>query len=129
MRSREQPAEARPGGTDELSGAGKLGRTIFIKGELTGSENLTISGRVEGRIDLPDHLLTIEPDAVIKADIVAKTVVTFGSVIGGVNARERLEIRRTGSIVGKVVCGCLALHDGAHFEGRVEMGKRAATSK
>jgi cytoskeletal protein CcmA (bactofilin family) len=117
------------GKTDELpatakvSNVAKLGKTVVIKGELTGSENLTVSGRVEGRIDLPDHLLTIEPNAVIEADIVAKTVIAFGSVVGGVTARERLEIRRSGSIVGEIVCGCLAIHEGAYVAGKIEMTK------
>ena len=125
----------RPNGkTDELPATArapsvaKLGKTVVIKGELTGSENLTISGRVEGRIDLPDHLLTIEPNAIIEADIVAKTVIAFGSVVGGVTARERLEVRRSGSIVGEIVCGCLAIHEGAYVAGKIEMAKPAAGS-
>lgn len=80
-----------------------------------------IDGRVEGRIHLPDHTLTIEPNAVIEADIVAKAVVAFGSVVGGVTAHDRLEIRRTGSIVGPIVCARLVIQDGGHLEGRVEM--------
>jgi cytoskeletal protein CcmA (bactofilin family) len=132
MWSREDQAVGPKEKTDELpatagaSDAAKLGKTVVIKGELTGSENLTISGRVEGRIDLPDHLLTIEPNAIVEADIVAKTVIAFGSVVGGVTARERLEIRTTGSIVGEIVCGCLALHDGAYVEGKIEMAKPIA---
>lgn len=115
--------------TARASEVAKLGRTVYVKGELTGSEDLTIDGRVEGRIDLPDHLLTIEPNAVIEADIVARAVIAFGSVIGGVTARERLEIRRSGSIVGQVVCACLAIHEGAHFEGKIAMAKRPAPSE
>ena len=114
--------------TARVSEVAKLGRTVYVKGELTGSEDLTIDGRVQGRIDLPNHLLTIEPNAVIEADIVAKTVIAFGSVVGGVTASERLEIRRSGSIVGQVVCACLAIHEGAHFEGKIEMAKRPAAS-
>ncbi len=129
MWAREEEIVRPNGKTDELPAAvkapnvAKLGKTVVIKGELTGSENLTISGRVEGRIDLPDHLLTIEPNAVIEADIVAKTVIAFGSVVGGVTARERLEIRRSGSIVGAIVCGCLAIHEGAYVAGKIEMAK------
>jgi len=129
MWSREEQTVRPNGQTDELpaaaraSNAAKLGKTVVIKGELTGSENLTISGRVEGRIDLPDHLVTIEPNAVVEADIVARTVITFGSVVGGVTARERLEVRTTGSIVGEIVCGSLAVHDGAYVEGKIEMAR------
>jgi cytoskeletal protein CcmA (bactofilin family) len=119
----QQPKAAR------VSNAAKLGRTVYVKGELTGSEDLTIDGRVEGRIDVPDHSLTIEPNAVIEADIVAKTIIAFGSVVGGVTARERLEVRRSGSIVGQVACGRLAIQEGAHIEGRIEMARRPAPSE
>jgi cytoskeletal protein CcmA (bactofilin family) len=129
---RDEQTARTNGKTDELPATArvptKLGKTVVIKGELTGSENLTISGRVEGRIDLPDHLLTIEPNAIIEADIVAKTVIAFGSVVGGVTARERLEVRRSGSIVGEIMCGCLAIHEGAYVAGRIEMAKPAGSA-
>lgn len=101
-----------------------LGRTVFVKGNLKGSEDLTIDGRVDGRVDLPDHVLTIGPNAVIQADIVARTIVAFGSIVGGVTAREVLEIRQSGSIVGQVACARLSIQEGAHFEGKVEMPAR-----
>jgi cytoskeletal protein CcmA (bactofilin family) len=141
MWNRQQSDPTRHDETDELSARARqpsaarasdvatLGKTVYVKGELTGAENLTIDGRVEGRIDLPDHLLTIQPNAIIEADIVAKTVIAFGSVVGGVTARDRLEIRRSGSIVGEVVCGCLTIQDGAFFEGKVEMTPRQATTE
>ena len=103
-----------------------IGSSVFIKGELTGSEDLTVDGRVEGRIDLPDHALTIGPNANIQAHIAAKVVTVFGSVVGGIAAREKIDIRRGGSLEGDLVCARLAIQEGAHFTGKVTMGARRA---
>lgn len=106
----------------------RFGRTVCVKGEIVGSEDLTIDGRVEGRIDLPDHTLTVLPNAAIDADIAAKAVVVFGSVAGSVTAREKLEIRKSGSVTGHVVCPRLSIQEGAYLEGKVEMPRREDTS-
>src|SRR6266446_10982234 len=98
-----------------------IGSSVFIKGELTGSEDLTVDGRVEGRIDLPDHALTIGPNGHIQADIVAKVLTVFGLVVGGIRARDKVDIRRGGSLEGNLACARLAIQDGAHFCGKVEM--------
>jgi cytoskeletal protein CcmA (bactofilin family) len=103
-----------------------VGSSVFIKGELTASEDLTVDGRVEGRIDLPDHALTIGPNADIQAHIAAKVVTVFGSVVGGIASRDKVDIRRGGSLEGDLVCTRLAIHEGAHFCGKVTMGARRA---
>ena len=103
-----------------------IGNSVFIKGELTASEDLTVDGRVEGRIDLPDHTLTIGPNAHIQAHIAAKVVTVFGSVVGGITARDKVDIRRGGSLEGDLVCTRLAIQEGAHFCGKVTMGARRA---
>jgi len=103
-----------------------IGSSVFIKGELTGSEDLAVDGRVEGRIDLPDHALTIGPNANIQAHIAAKVVTVFGSVVGGITARDKIDIRRGGSLEGDLVCARLAIQEGAHFTGKVTMGARRA---
>ena len=105
-----------------------IGSSVFVKGELTASEDLMVDGRVEGRIDLPDHALTIGPNANIQADIVAKVVTVFGSVVGGIAARDKVDIRRGGSLSGDLSCACIAIHDGAHFCGKVAMGTRKPRS-
>src|SRR5262249_9106808 len=102
-----------------------LGRSVLVKGELTGSEDLTVDGRVEGRIDLPEHTLVIGPNAPIHADIVAKVVMVVGTVSGGVNAREKIEIRQGGSLEGNLACARIHIQEGAQFCGKVEMPKRA----
>ena len=97
---------------------------MLVKGELSAAEDLTVDGRVEGRIDLPDHELTIGPNANIQADIAARIVTVFGSVVGRIAARERVDIRRGGSLEGQLASARIAIQDGAHFCGQVEMPAR-----
>jgi cytoskeletal protein CcmA (bactofilin family) len=107
-----------------------IGRSVWISGQVSGAEDLAVDGRLEGRIDLPDHAVTIGPNARVKADIVAKVVTVFGSVVGSVTAFDKTEIRRGGSLQGDLICGRIAMQDGAHFCGKVEMGRREeATTK
>jgi cytoskeletal protein CcmA (bactofilin family) len=108
------------------TGLTSLGSSVFIKGALTGSEDLTVDGRVEGRIDLPDHALTIGPNAHVQADVVAKVVTVFGSIVGGITTGDKVEIRRGGSIEGDLVCPRLVMQEGAHLCGKVTMGARQA---
>jgi cytoskeletal protein CcmA (bactofilin family) len=102
----------------------RLGSSVSVKGDLCGSEDLTVDGRVEGRIELPDHALTIGPNANIQADIAARIVTVFGSVVGRITARDKVEIRRGGSLEGQLASACIAIQDGAHFCGNVEMPAR-----
>ena len=98
-----------------------LGSSMIIKGELSASEDLTLSGRMEGRISVPDHTLTIGPHADIKAEISAKAVVIMGAVTGNVTAGEKVEIRSTGSVTGDVVSPRLAIAEGGCLRGKVSM--------
>jgi cytoskeletal protein CcmA (bactofilin family) len=107
-----------------------LGKSLVIKGELSGSEDLTVSGHVEGRITLPDHQLTISSQADIKAEISAKTVVIMGAITGNVTAGEKVEIQATGSVTGDVVSPRLVIADGGGLCGRVQIPKpRLAVQK
>jgi len=105
-------------------GVATLGSSVCVTGELRGSEDLLIDGRVEGRIDLPDHTLTIGPHGHIRAEIVANVVTVFGTVVAGVTARDKIDIRKGGSVEGPLSCPCIAIEDGAHFRGRVDMPDR-----
>ena len=100
-----------------------LGKSIFIKGELSASEDLTLDGQMEGSVTLPGHTLTIAPHADIKAAITANAVVIQGAVTGNVTARERVEIQKTGSVAGDVTSPRLAMADGGCLSGRVQMPK------
>ena len=117
------PQDWRPGDVKATLVA-NVGSSVFVKGELTGSEDVTVDGRVEGRIDLPDHALTIGPNGHIQADIVAKVLTVFGLVVGGIRARDKVDIRRGGSLEGDLACARLAIQDGAHFCGKVDMQTR-----
>jgi cytoskeletal protein CcmA (bactofilin family) len=105
-------------------GTGQLGRSVVVKGELTGSEDLMVDGRVEGVINLGEHALTVGPNATISAAISARTVTIFGSVVGNVTVRETLHLRHGASLEGEVVCGSIVIQDRAHFCGKVAMPKR-----
>lgn len=97
-----------------------LGTSVVIKGELSGSEDFTISGRMEGSIRLHGHTLTIGPHADINADIDASIVVIQGTVTGAVTATTKVEIQATGSVTGDIVSPRLAVAEGARVRGRVD---------
>ena len=97
------------------------GRTVVIKGELNASEDLTLEGQVEGKIEMLQNILTVGTGAKLQAEIFAKSVVVLGEVVGNVTASERLEIRANGSVEGDVVAPKIAIAEGAHFRGRIEM--------
>lgn len=98
-----------------------IGKSVVIKGELNGSEDLTIEGHVEGKIELKDHVLTIGPNGKIKAQVFAKAVIVLGEVNGNVTATEKVDIRDGGSVDGDIVSPRVAIAEGAHFRGTVDM--------
>lgn len=100
-----------------------LGKTVMIKGELSGSEDLTLYGRMEGSVKLPEYTLTIGPDADIRAEISAKAVVIMGGVTGNVFAGEKVEIRSTGSVTGDIASPRFAIQDGGAMRGKVATSK------
>lgn len=102
-----------------------IGKSVVIKGELNGSEDLTIEGHVEGKIELKDHVLTIGPNGKIKAQVFAKAVIVLGEVNGNVTASEKVDIRDGGSVDGDIVSPRVAIAEGAHFRGSVDMQRRA----
>jgi cytoskeletal protein CcmA (bactofilin family) len=101
-----------------------IGKSVVIKGELNGSEDLTVEGHVEGRIELKDHVLTIGPHGKIKAEIFAKSVVVLGEVSGNILASEKVDIRDNGSVDGDIVAPRVAIAEGAHFRGSVDMQRK-----
>ena len=106
-----------------------IGVSVSVKGEIKGSEDLTIDGQVEGKIELPDHTLTIGPNATVVADINAKIVTVFGSVIGTIVAREKADVRKTASLEGSLSCGRLAVQEGAKINGKVETKNKPVAVK
>ena len=98
-----------------------IGKSVVIKGELSGSEDLTIEGNVEGKIELRDNILTIGPNGKIRAEVFAKSVVVLGEVSGNVTASEKVDIRDNGSVDGDIISPRVAIAEGAHFRGSVDM--------
>ena len=105
-----------------------LGTSVSIKGELSGSEDLTLYGQMEGSIRLPDHTLTIGPDADIRAEISAKALVIMGTVTGNVTVAERVDIRSTGMLVGDLTSPRIAIADGGSIRGKVQTPTAAGAS-
>lgn len=103
-----------------------IGKSVVIKGELSGSEDLTIEGQVEGKIELRQNVLTIGPNAKIKAQVFAKAVVIQGEVHGNVTATEKVDIRDAGSVDGDLSAPRVAIADGAHFRGSIDMQRQGA---
>ena len=110
-----------------------IGKSVVIKGELNGSEDLTVEGNVEGRVELRDHILTIGPNGRIKAEVFAKAVIVLGEITGNVTASEKVDIRDKGSVDGDIISPRVAIAEGAHFRGSVDMqrsgGKGGARSE
>ena len=102
-----------------------IGKSVVIKGELNGSEDLTVEGHVEGTIQLREHVLTIGPNGKIKAQVFAKSVIVLGEVTGNVTASEKVDIRDNGSVDGDIVSPRVAIAEGAHFRGSVDMQRKA----
>ena len=106
-----------------------IGKSVVIKGELNGSEDLTIEGQVEGTIQLREHVLTIGPNGRIKAQVFAKSVIVLGQVSGNVTASEKVDIRDNGSVDGDIVSPRVAIAEGAHFRGSVDMQRKGAPAQ
>ena len=98
-----------------------IGKSVVIKGDLQGSEDLTIEGQVEGKIELRQNVLTIGPNARIKAQAFAKGVVILGEITGNVTATEKVDIRDNGSVDGDIAAPRVAIAEGAHFRGSIDM--------
>lgn len=103
-----------------------IGKSVVIKGELNGSEDLTIEGQVEGTIELREHVLTIGPNGKIKAQVFAKAVIVLGQVHGNIAASEKVDIRDNGSVEGDIISPRVAIAEGAHFRGSVDMQRHGA---
>src|SRR5688572_32818592 len=98
-----------------------IGKSVVIKGELTASEDLTIEGQVDGKIELRQNVLTIGPNGKIKAQVFAKSVIILGEVTGNVTATEKVDIRDNGSVDGDIAAPRVAIAEGAHFRGSIDM--------
>jgi len=119
-----ESAESRPSGDRAV-----IGRSVVVKGELDGSEDLVIDGYVEGKIELREHTLTVGANGRIKAQVFAKAVIVLGELTGNISAAEKVEIRENGSVDGDIVAPRVAIAEGAHFRGSIDMQRKGQPPK
>jgi cytoskeletal protein CcmA (bactofilin family) len=100
-----------------------IGKSLIVKGEVTGSESLYIDGKVEGAINLPGNRVTVGRNGQVAANISAREVVVLGKVRGNINASDRVDIRSEGSLTGDVIAQRISIEDGAFFKGGIDIRK------
>jgi cytoskeletal protein CcmA (bactofilin family) len=119
----ETAAAPRPATTSTTADQATIGKSLVIKGEVTGSESLYIDGRVEGSINLSGNRVTIGRNGVVSANINAREIVVLGKVRGNLTASDRVDIRSDGSLTGDVVAARISIEDGAFFKGGIDIRK------
>jgi len=118
-----EPAAAPRPVTTTTSDQATIGKSLVIKGEVTGSESLYIDGRVEGSINLSGNRVTVGRNGVVAANINAREIVVLGKVRGNLTASDRVDIRSDGSLTGDVVAARISIEDGAFFKGGIDIRK------
>jgi cytoskeletal protein CcmA (bactofilin family) len=121
--SPSEPAPTPRPVTTTTSDQATIGKSLVIKGEVTGSESLYIDGRVEGSINLSGNRVTIGRNGVVAANINAREIVVLGKVRGNLTASDRVDIRSDGSLTGDVVAARISIEDGAFFKGGIDIRK------
>ena len=116
-------AAARPVVASATADQATIGKSLVIKGEVTGSESLYIDGRVEGSINLAGNRVTVGRNGVVSANINAREIVVLGKVRGNLTASDRVDIRSDGSLTGDVVAARISIEDGAFFKGGIDIRK------
>ena len=123
-----EPAAPRPVATT-TSDQATIGKSLVIKGEVTGSESLYIDGRVEGSINLSGNRVTVGRNGVVSANINAREIVVLGKVRGNLTASDRVDIRSDGSLTGDVVAARISIEDGAFFKGGIDIRKAGSKAE
>jgi cytoskeletal protein CcmA (bactofilin family) len=119
----EPTPASRPVAAASSADQATIGKSLVIKGEVTGSESLYIDGRVEGSINLSGNRVTVGRNGVVSANINAREIVVLGKVRGNLTASDRVDIRSDGSLTGDVVAARISIEDGAFFKGGIDIRK------
>ncbi|MGA2652447.1 MAG: polymer-forming cytoskeletal protein [Terracidiphilus sp.] len=117
------PEPVRPAAPVSTGEQATVGKGLFIKGEITGSESLFVDGKVEGSINLPGNRVTVGRNGQVAANITAREIVVLGKVRGNVTATDRVDIRAEGSLSGDVAAARISIEDGAFFKGGIDIRK------
>lgn len=113
-------------GNDPRAESSHLGKTFHFKGEISGTEDIFIDGEVEGTIQLPDKIVTVGPQGKVNAEIHARELIVHGKLKGNAKAQDRIEITRTGSVLGDLAMTRISIQDGAFISGRVDIRQTPA---
>ena len=119
----EPPARPAPAAAADQA---SIGKGLFIKGEITGTESLFIDGKVEGSVNLPGNRVTVGRNGQVAANITAREIVVLGKVRGNVTASDRVDIRAEGALTGDVAAARISIEDGAFFKGGIDIRKPEA---
>jgi len=112
-----------PKSMDFKADVAHIGKSVLIKGELSGSEDLYLDGEVEGNIELRDHSLTVGPNGRVRANVHARDVVVHGKVDGNIQGTERVELKRSAVLMGDIATQRIVIEDGAFFKGAIDIKK------
>jgi len=110
-------------GEQNRTDVAQIGKSVVIKGELSGSEDLYLDGEVEGSIELHDHNFTLGPNGRVRANVNAKEVIIHGKVDGNIVSSDRVELRKSAVLVGDIVTQRIVIEDGAYFKGGIDIRK------
>jgi len=126
------PAERSVDSSRDISSRGgiaTIGKSLAVKGQISGTEDLYIDGEVEGTVELKDHNITVGPNGRVNANLHGRDVVVLGRVKGNIRAVDRLEIRKTGSLMGDIITARVVIEDGAYFKGSIDIQKPGAKAE
>ena len=121
-----RPASAPKSSVSSVGAQSTIGKTLLIKGEITGSGSVYIEGKVEGSIELPEDRVTVGRDGRVSANIAAQDIVVLGEVLGNCNASDHLNIRCDGSLYGDVVVSRISVEEGAYLTGSIDIRREPA---
>jgi cytoskeletal protein CcmA (bactofilin family) len=105
--------------------AARIGKSLVIKGELSGNEDLYIDGQIEGSIELQQNSLIVGPNGKVQAGVTAGKIVVHGTLDGNLQAADRVELKKTAMVTGDIVAPRIAIEDGAYFKGKVDVQRDA----
>ena len=125
----EPAARTAAGATPAAGDQATIGKSLVIKGEVTGSESLYVDGKIEGTINLPGNRVTVGRNGQVAANITAREIVVLGKVRGNMTASDRVDIRSEGSLTGDVAAQRISIEDGAFFKGGIDIRKPNADGK